>query len=339
MQISKTLNNLLNGKDLTAVEMTDLMKHIMTGQAEDAQIGAVLAGLRVKGTSIIEISSAAKVMRSLSTAVAFEDKSQLVDTCGTGGDGAGLFNISTASAFVAAAAGVKVAKHGNRSNTSQSGSSDVLSAAGVNLNLTAEQVSDCIKTLGIGFLFAPTHHSAMKHVVAVRKSLGVRTIFNLLGPLTNPAGALNQVLGVFSPKLLKTMAEVLRAMGSRHVLVVHSNDGLDEISTADITQVAELKNGEIIMQEIDPSDYDCRHENTQDLVVSSPQQSLALIEQALNNAFKPATDMIRLNAGAAIYVAGLTPHYIDGVELATQAIESGKAWQLWQDFVAYTNKF
>ena len=254
MQITQALKQLMAGQDLAADDMQAVMQQIMTGACTDAQIGGFLVALAMKGETVEEITAAAKVMRGLSSAVTL-DAPNLVDTCGTGGDGALIFNVSTASALVAAAAGAQVAKHGNRSVSSSTGSADLLEHAGVVLGLTPEQVAQCVEQIGVGFMFAPAHHGAMKYAIGPRKEMAVRTVFNLLGPLTNPAAAPNQVLGVFSPDWVEPMAHVLKALGSRHVMVVHSDDGLDEISIAAKTQVAELKDGEVTTWTLDPSDY------------------------------------------------------------------------------------
>ena len=311
-------------RDLYADEMVQVMRTIMTGEATDAQIGALLTGLCMKGETIDEIVGAATVMRELSQKVEVPTEF-LVDTCGTGGDGANVFNVSTASAFVVAAAGGRVAKHGNRSVSSKSGSADVLEAAGVRLDLTASQVAHCIETLGVGFMFAPAHHSAMKYAIGPRKELGMRTIFNVLGPLTNPAGAPNQVLGVFDETLLTPLAEVLHRLGSRHVLVVRSEDGLDELSVSAASRVAELKDGRIREYRIKPQDFDLDLSDRDDLVVETAEESLAMIRMALVADDHGASDIVALNAGAAIYTAGCARSLEDGVEAAWDVMESGEA--------------
>jgi len=264
-------------------------------------------------------------MRSLATPVPVSDKAHLIDTCGTGGDGAHTFNISTTSAFVVAAAGAKVAKHGNRSVSSKSGSADVLEAAGVNLDVTPEQVARCIEQAGVGFMFAPKHHGAMKHAIGPRREMGVRTIFNILGPLTNPAGAPNQVLGVFSMTLLEPLAQVLQRLGSRHVLVVHAEDGMDEISIGAVTHVAELKDGTVRSYSIWPEQFGLQRADIKTLVVTSPQESLGMMRAVLDNTPGPALDIVLLNAGAAIYVAGLALSLDEGVKHARVVIENGSA--------------
>lgn len=339
MELKNALEKLLNGQDLTREEMKWVMQQMMTGAATDAQIGAILAALRAKGETIDEITAAVEVMRSLASAVEVHDKTHLVDTCGTGGDGANTFNISTASAFVVSAAGATVAKHGNRSISSKSGSADVLEAAGVNLALEVEHVAECVNEMNLGFMFAPAHHSAMKHVIAARKEMGVRTIFNMLGPLTNPAGAPAQVIGVFNKDLGPVFAEVLKKLGSKHVMIVAAEDGLDEISVASKTFVTELKDGAITAWEIDPTEYDMDHADLRDLSVDSAQESLNIIRAALANADGAARDIICLNAGASIYVSGVADSYASGVELARKVIANGSASKKLNDFIAKTQAF
>ena len=325
-------------QNLNADEMHDVMQLIMTGQATPAQIGGFLIGLRMKGETVDEIAAAAKVMRELATPVPVRGD-HLVDTCGTGGDGASTFNISTASAMVTAAAGAQVAKHGNRSVSSSCGSADVLEAAGVNLDLTPEQVAECVDKVGVGFLFAPRHHSAMKHAIGPRKEMGVRTLFNLLGPLTNPAGAPNQVLGVFSADWIEPLAQVLGKLGSRHVLVVHADDGLDEISVGSATQVAELKDGKVNCYRIEPSQFGMQTADVSVLAVKDAQESLALIGQVFDNTPGPARDIVVLNAGAAIYVAGLADSLAEGVSRALETIASGAAKQTFARLIEVSNAF
>lgn len=339
MELKIALEKLLNRQDLTSDEMESVMQQLMSGEAAEAQIGAMLAALRMKGETIDEITAAVKVMRALATAVELTDKTHLVDTCGTGGDGANTFNISTASAFVVSAAGAKVAKHGNRSISSRSGSADVLEAAGVNLNLTAHQVEHCVTELGIGFMFAPAHHSAMKHVIGARKAMGVRTLFNMLGPLTNPAGAPAQVIGVFNKDLGPLFAEVLKRLGSKHVMVVAAEDGLDEISVASPTHVTELKAGKITQWQLDPFDYDMDHVDLGSLSVSSAQESLNIIQSVFANAYGAAHDIVCLNAGASIYVSGVAPSYAEGVQMARKALADGSARKKLNDFIEMTQSF
>ncbi|MDR9498428.1 MAG: anthranilate phosphoribosyltransferase [Hydrogenovibrio sp.] len=339
MQLKDALNQLIQRKNLTAEQMEWVMHTLMSGEAEPIQVAGILVALRSKGETTEEIAAAASVMRMLATHVPIHDKTHLIDTCGTGGDGANTFNISTASAFVAAAAGAKVAKHGARSVSSSSGSADVLEKAGVNLDLTPEAVAQCIEQLGVGFMYAPAHHSAMKHVMGVRKTLGVRTIFNILGPLANPANAPAQVLGVFDESLLDPFAEVLRSLGSEHVMVVHAQDGLDEISIASVTEVAELKGGRIKRWQIDPSDYDMDHPDLSDLSIDSSQDSLNIIKAVFNNDHSAAADIVCLNAGASIYVAGLADSYAEGVEKARELLAGGQVRQRFEDFITLTQSF
>tara|TARA_R110002167_G_scaffold90855_2_gene244423 strand:+ start:6564 stop:7592 length:1029 start_codon:yes stop_codon:yes gene_type:complete len=324
MDIQTAIRTLTERQNLTAEQMQSVMRTIMTGEATPAQIGGFLIALRMKGETVDEVVGAARVMRELATAVPVAGE-HIVDTCGTGGDGAGIFNVSTAGAFVVAAAGGLVAKHGNRSVSSSTGSADVLEAAGVNLNITPEQVAHCITQVGVGFMFAPSHHSAMKHAIGPRREMAVRTIFNVLGPLTNPAGAPNQLLGVFSREWVRPLAEVLQRLGSRHVMVVHAEDGLDEISIASPTYVAELKDGQISEYTLTPEQLGLKRVTLDSLVVENAEQSLALIRSALAGETSPAADIIKLNAGAAIYVAGLVESLQAGVDCASQILESGAA--------------
>jgi len=336
MDIATAIARVVEQRDLTASEMESVMRSIMTGQATPAQIGGFLVGLRMKGETVDEIAAAAKVMRELATRVDVGGP-HLVDTCGTGGDGASTFNISTASAIVTAAAGGRVAKHGNRSVSSSSGSADVLETAGVKLDLTPAQVATCIDQVGVGFLFAPQHHSAMKHAIGPRKEMRVRTLFNLLGPLTNPAGAPNQVLGVFSPDWVEPLAQVLKQLGSEHVLVVHAEDGLDEISIAAPTRVAELNKGDISVYTVTPEDFGLQRADLSAIAVENAEQSLAMIEAVFADQPGPARDIVRLNAGAAIYAAGLASSLADGVALAAAVISSGKARQTHQSLIDVSN--
>ena len=338
MDIQTALKLILERKDLSHDDMVTVMKIIMTGEATPSQIGGFLVGLRMKGETIDEIAAAAQVMRELATGVKVNGD-HVVDIVGTGGDSLSTFNISTASSFVVAAAGGKVAKHGNRSVTSSSGSADLLEAAGVNLNITADQVSQCIDEIGVGFMFAPLHHSAMKHAIGPRKEMAVRTIFNVLGPLTNPAGAPNQLLGVFSDDLVEPLANVLKKLGSNHVMVVHSDDGMDEISIGASTKVAELKDGEIKTYTISPDDFDMRTDDIKHLVVDGAEQSLGMIKLIFEGHTGPARDIVLLNAGAAIYVAGLADSHKAGIEKAKQVIDSGEALKKLNDLVALTRSF
>jgi anthranilate phosphoribosyltransferase len=323
-------------QDLSGDEMASVMHLIMGGQATAAQIGGFLIGLRMKGETVDEIAAAAKVMRELATSVQVSGE-HLVDTCGTGGDGASTFNISTASALVAAAAGARVAKHGNRSVSSRSGSADVLEAAGVGLDLTPEQVADCIDEIGVGFLFAPKHHSAMRHAIGPRREMGVRTVFNLLGPLTNPAAAVNQVTGVFSEQWLEPLARVLQKLGSQHVLIVHADDGLDEISIGAPTQVAELKQGEIVRYQIVPEQFGFARQDITRLSVADAQESLSRIREVLDDVAGAARDIVAMNAGAALYACGVSGSLEDGIKAALAAIASGSAKAKLDALVKVTN--
>lgn len=342
MEIKAAIDKVINRQDLSTDDMTQVMQQIMTGEATPAQIGGFLVGLRMKGESIDEITGAATVMRSLAATVEVDDP-HLVDTCGTGGDGSNLFNVSTASAFVVAAAGGKVAKHGNRSVSSSTGSADLLEAAGVYLQLKPEEVARAIADIGVGFMFAPAHHSAMKHAIGPRKEMAVRTIFNMLGPMTNPAAVKKQVIGVFNRALCYPMAEVLQRLGSTHVLVVHADDGLDEISVASATHVAELNNGQLSEYQITPEQAGIQSTSLIGLSVESATESLALIEAALGKAnderSQKARDMIALNAGAAIYAADIASSWQEGVQRAQDAIGSGLALAKLKELASFTILF
>lgn len=343
MDIKTALGRVIEQQSLTTVEMSDVMRSIMTGQCSDAQIGAFLVALRMKSESLDEIEGAARVMRELATPVALGGLDHVVDIVGTGGDGANLFNVSTASSFVVAAAGGHVAKHGNRSVSSKSGSADLLETAGINLNLTPEQVARCISEVGVGFMFAVNHHSAMKHAIGPRKEIAQRTLFNILGPLTNPAGAPNLLLGVFNGALCRPLAEVLKRLGARHVMVVHSKDGLDEISLATETQVAELKNGEITEYTITPESVGIASQSLVGLDVQDSDASLALIRDALGKRKTPAgqkaAEMIALNAGAALYVAGVAATLKQGVSLAEDIIQVGAALEKMSELSVFSQGF
>lgn len=339
MNMNLAIERLLSAKDLTREEMTAVMDLVMSGAATPAQIGGFLVALRMKGESVDEITAAASVMRRLAAKVE-TSLDNLVDTCGTGGSGSNKFNVSTASTFVAAAAGAKVAKHGNRGASSKSGSADVLETAGAAIMLSPEQVSQCISETGLGFLFALNHHSAMKHAIGPRKELGVRTMFNLLGPLTNPAGAKRQLVGVFDKKWLVPVAEVLKLLGSEHVMVVHSEDGLDEISISAETYVAELKNGDISEYTLCPEDFSMSRSSLAELVIEDSEQSLAMLRDAISKQSEcaGATNIVALNAGAAIYLAGVADTLSDGVLMAQDAIGSGLAKVKLADFVDFTKQ-
>lgn len=342
MEIKEALDRVVNHLDLTTEEMQGVMRRIMTGQCSDAQIGAFLMGMRMKSESIDEIVGAVQVMRELAEPVVIDGEG-VVDTCGTGGDGMNIFNVSSAAAFVVAAAGGKVAKHGNRAVSGKSGSADLLEAAGVYLDLTPAQVARCVEVVGVGFMFAPAHHGAMRHASNARRELGLRTLFNMLGPMSNPAGVRRQVLGVFSKALCRPLAEVLQRLGSVHVLVVHAQDGLDEISLAAPTHVAELRNGEISEYLIQPEDFGIKSQSLIGLNVEGPQESLALIRDALGKrkteAGQKAADMIILNAGAALYAADRARSLKEGVALAHDALFSGLARDKLEELVSITAVF
>ncbi len=337
--IQQALAQLVAGQDLSREAMSQVMRVVMGGEASDAQIGALLVALRIKGESIDEIAGAAQVMRELALPVRGAPDNA-VDLVGTGGDGANLFNVSTAATFVAAAAGAPVAKHGNRSVSSTSGSSDVLEAFGVALDLAVDQVERALAEVGMCFMFAPVHHAAMRHAIGPRRELGMRSVFNLLGPLTNPAGVKRQVVGVFDPSLCRPLAEVLQSLGSVQVMVVHSEDGLDEISIAAPTQVAELRAGSITEYQISPEDFGIERRSLDELSVSSAEQSVALIRAAFagnsDERASKAADIIALNAGAAIYVSGEVATLADGVALAQDVLGSGQAAAKLEEFVNFT---
>ena len=324
MDIKQALATLVEGNNLSEADMNAVMHQIMTGQATDAQIGGLLIALRMKGETVEEITGAADAMRQLATPVDIQAVNA-VDIVGTGGDGANLFNVSSASSFVVAAAGGHVAKHGNRSVSSSSGSADLLEQAGVNLSLNPEQVAQCIDQIGVGFMFAPQHHSAMKYAIGPRKEMALRTLFNILGPLTNPAGARHYLLGVFDGALCRPMAEALKALGAKHALVVHAEEGLDEISLAGRTQVAELKDGEVQEYTLTAEDAGLQTQSLDGLQVNSSAESLALIEAAFAGEHAKAIDMIALNAGAAIYAADLADSLVAGVEKAKAVMLNGAA--------------
>jgi anthranilate phosphoribosyltransferase len=325
MAFAPTLNQLINGQDLSFAEMQALMRQVMSGELTHAQMAAILVALRIKGESVDEIAAAASVMRELSTKVATLASPHLIDTCGTGGDGIQTFNVSTVSALVAAAAGAKVAKHGGRSVSSSCGSADVLEALGVNVNLTPAQVASAVEEIGIGFMFAPNHHSAMKHAAPVRRELGVRTLFNLLGPLTNPANAKRQIMGVFSPALTVKLAQVLQQLGSEHVLVVCGADGMDEISFTGDSHIAELKNGQVTEYTINPAQFGLPLHTLSSIQIDNAEQSKAMILAVLNGELGAARDIVLLNAGAAIYVAGLADCLAAGINKAAEVIDQGLA--------------
>ena len=338
MGFKETLGQLLEHQDLTHEAMLGVMHQVMGGELTQAQIAAFLIALRAKGETVDEIAAAAMVMRELSIKVDIQDKAHLIDTCGTGGDGIQTFNVSTVSAFVAAAAGAKVAKHGGRSVSSTCGSADVLEALGVNVNQTPQQVAASVNEIGIGFMFAPNHHSAMKHAAPVRRELGVRTLFNLLGPMTNPANAHRQVMGVFDQSLTNKLAKVLQQLGSEHVLVVHGADGMDEISFTGDTFVAELKNGEVTEYLMNPAQWGLGLHDVKDIQIQNAEESKAMILAVLNGKPGAARDIVLLNAGAAIYVSGLVDTMQAGIEKAAAVIDSGAALQKLHQLISYSNQ-
>jgi anthranilate phosphoribosyltransferase len=336
--IAEAIQRTVEHREVFHDEMLHIMRQIMRGELSPAQIAGFIMGLRVKKETIGEIAAAAQVMRELATPVEVKDDKHLVDTCGTGGDAAHTFNVSTCAAFVAAAAGARVAKHMGRSVSSSSGSAEVLEALGANIAVTPEQTGQAIEKLGIGFMFAPAHHAAMKHAAPVRKDLGVRTIFNILGPLTNPAGAKNQVLGVFHSDLVGIQVRVLQRLGSKHVMVVYGLDGLDEISTSGDTMVGELKNGAINEYLLNPGQVGLELYDRRAITVTTVDESKAMIVAVLEGQPGPAHNIVALNAGAAIYVAGRADSHKAGVERASQVIKSGAAKHKLEEFVAFTQK-
>ncbi len=324
MEIKQAISNIVDRIDLSREEMTEVMQQIMTGGATPIQIGGFLAGLRTKGETVDEIVAAATVMRALATPIEVSPEN-LVDTCGTGGDSSSTFNVSTAAAFVVAAAGGRVAKHGNRSMSSKSGSADVLEALGINLDIPPERVAECINAINVGFLFAPSYHAAARYAAAPRKELGTRTLFNLLGPLTNPANAPHQLLGVFAARWAEPMAKVLRKLGSKHVLVVHSEDGLDEFSISAPTGVAELHEGQVHTYVFKPESIGIERRTLDSVKVNSPQESAELIQRVFAGEQGPAADIVALNAGAALYAADVASSIGEGVELAREVLANGTA--------------
>lgn len=335
MNMQTAIQQVINGEHLSHEAMQKVMHIIFSGEASDAQIGGFLVGLRIKGETVDEITAAAEIMRQFATPVVIDD-TDLVDVVGTGGDGIRTFNVSTASAIVTAAAGAKVAKHGNRAASSKSGSADVLEAAGVRLDLNAAQVASCVEQMGIGFMFAPMHHGAMKHAIGPRKEMAVRTIFNILGPLTNPANAKRTLLGVYDKNLLEPMAKVLMKLGCEHALVVHARDGIDEISIGSITDAIEMKNGVLTHLEINPQDYGMQITPLDSLIVDGPAQSLEIIKTAFAGKAGAARDIIALNAGASIYVAGLASSIEQGIKKAQELMSNSLAAKKLQDYVDFT---
>ena len=338
MNITLAISKITSGLNLEENEMSEVMLDLLEGRATDAQIGAFLIALNMKGETVQEVLGAAKIMRQLSTKVEV-NKENLVDTCGTGGSGIGIFNVSTTAAFVACACGAKVAKHGNRSATRKSGSADLLEAAGVSLELSPSQVADCIENVGLGFMFAPSHHSAMKHVIGPRKEIAHKSIFNILGPLTNPASTLNQVMGVYDEKWLKPVAKVHQFLGSKNVMVVHSEDKLDEISVASKTKVVELKEDKISEYIISPEEFGIELQPLDQLKVNTPEESLSMVKKALNGELTAASSMVALNAGAALYVAGVEDSLAQGIERAKEGIEQKLGLKKLQELSEYSKSF
>ena len=336
MTPQEALSRVIEHREIFREEMLALMRSIMSGQVSPTLIAAIIIGLRVKKETIGEIAAAAEVMREFATKVAVRDSDDVVDIVGTGGDGAHTFNISTAASFVCAAAGARVAKHGNRSVSSKSGSADVLEALGANINLKPDQVGRCLDETGVGFMFAPNHHAAMKHAAPVRRELGVKTIFNILGPLTNPAGAGRQLMGVFHPDLVGIQAHVLQRLGSRHAMIVYGLEGLDEISLSGPTMVGELKEGNIREYHIAPQDFGLKPQDPSAIKVDGVEQSKAMVLSALANEAGAVRDIVALNAGAGIYVAGLAPTLAGGVQKALAVIASGAARKKLDAFVGFT---
>ena len=335
----EALNRCIEHREIFHDEMLHLMRMLMRGEMSPTIAAALLMGLRVKKETVGEITAAAQVMREFATPVRVANPQDMVDMCGTGGDGSNTFNISTTAMFVAAAAGVPIAKHGGRSSSSSSGSADVLEALGANLNLTPEQVALCIEQAGIGFMFAPAHHGAMKNIAPVRKELGVRTMFNILGPLTNPAGAGNQLMGVFHPDLVGILVRVLQQLGSRHVMIVHGKDGMDEASLGAGTLVGELKNGVISEYEIHPEDFGLTMTSNRSIKVEGKEESRERVLEALDNKPGTARDIVAFNAGLAIYVGNRADTIKQGIDMAFEAIASGAARQKLDTFCALTRKF
>ncbi len=339
ISINEALQRTIEHREIFHDEMLSLWRQLMRGELSPVQIAALTMGLRVKKETIGEITAAATIMREFATPVTIPDKTHLVDLCGTGGDAAHTFNISTTAMFVAAAAGARVAKHGGRSVSSSSGSADVLEALGANINLTPEQMALCMGETGIGFMFAPNHHAAMKHAAPVRKELGVRTIFNVLGPLTNPAGAPHQVMGVFHPDLVGIQVRVLQRLGSQHVLVVHGKDGMDEASLGAATLVGELKDGQILEYEIHPEDFGLRMVSNRSLTVKNRDESKAMLLTALEGAEGTPREIVTFNAGVALYAADVADSIAEGIDQARAAIASGAARRKLDQFVATTQKW
>ena len=337
MNLTAALERIVQRSDLSADEMRAAMTEIMSGRANNSQIAGFLVAMRMKEETVEELSGAASAMRQLATSVTIKSE-RAVDTCGTGGDGASIFNVSTAAAFVAAACGATVAKHGNRSVSSSTGSADLLETAGAKLELSAEQVARAIDAVGVGFMFAVNHHPAMKHAIIARRELKLRSFFNMLGPMTNPAGVKRQVVGVYDQALCMTMARVLQQLGSEHVIVVHSHDGLDEFSIAAPSSFVELKNGELSEHSVSPEQFGLSAGQLSDLKVASAEESLTVVSGIYNNdkRYSQHSDMVAFNAGAAIYVAGEAHSFAEGVSMASDAIASGLAGEKFKEFIEFT---
>lgn len=338
ISLTEALTRCIEHREIFHDEMLHLMRQLMRGEVPPQTAAALIMGLRVKKETVGEITAAAQAMREFALPVPVSDPGDLLDMCGTGGDGSNTFNISTTAMFVAAAAGVKIAKHGGRSASSSSGSADVLEALGINISLSPEQVAECIDTLGIGFMFAPAHHGAMKNVAALRKELGVRTIFNILGPLTNPANAANQLMGVFHPDLVGIQVRVLERLGARHVLIVHGKDGMDEGSLGAATMVGELKDGKVSEYEIHPEDFGMTMVSNRSIRVSNREESAQLVMEALNNVAGPARDIVALNAGLAIYTGNKASSIEEGLKIANECLRDGSARAKLEEFRTYTGK-
>ncbi|MDV6348349.1 anthranilate phosphoribosyltransferase [Nitrosomonas sp. Is35] len=338
MTPQEALQRITAHQEIMHDDMVSLMRQIMQGDISPVLIAAIITGLRVKKETVGEITAAAQVMREFASKVAVPEHTHLVDTCGTGGDSLHTFNISTAAAFVAAAAGARVAKHGGRSVSSKSGSADVLEALGVNLNQTPQQVAQSVSEIGVGFMFAPNYHAAMKHAAPVRRELGIKTLFNILGPLTNPASAKRQVLGVFNTDLVKTLALVLQRLGSEHVLIVHGSDGLDEITITGETSIGELKNGQVTVYTVKPEDFNLKTSAIEAIQVTDSADAKTMLLSVLENTADPARDIVLMNAGAAIYAAGIADTLEQGIKAALRAIESGAALKKLHDLVEFTHR-
>lgn len=338
MTPQEALQRITAHQEIMHDDMVSLMRQIMQGDISPVLIAAIITGLRIKKETVGEITAAAQVMREFASKVAVPEHTHLVDTCGTGGDSLHTFNISTAAAFVAAAAGARVAKHGGRSVSSKSGSADVLEALGVNLNQTPQQVAQSVGEIGVGFMFAPNYHAAMKHAAPVRRELGIKTLFNILGPLTNPASAKRQVLGVFNADLVKTLALVLQRLGSEHVLIVHGSDGLDEITITGETSIGELKNGQVTVYAVRPEDFNLKTSAIEAIQVTDSADAKTMLLSVLENTAGPARDIVLMNAGAAIYAAGIADTLEQGIKAALRAIESGAALKKLHDLVEFTHR-